>query len=77
MLVLTRKIGESIMIGNDIEVKVLKIEGNSVKLGITAPSSVRVYRMEIYEEIAKQNKQSLMGIDLVKNMKGVLKDDNK
>ncbi len=77
-MILTRKIGESIMIGNDIEIKVLKIEGNSVKLGISAPSTVRVYRMEIYEEIAKQNKESLTtGVDIFKNIKGVINNDNK
>lgn len=59
MLVLSRKIGESIIIGDNIEIKVLKIEGGSVKIGVIAPPSVRVYRQEIYKNVAEQNKQAI------------------
>ena len=55
MLVLTRKPHESIMIGDDIEVRVLSVVGEKVRLGIRAPRHVPVYRMEIYVEIAQQN----------------------
>lgn len=59
MLVLKRKIGETVMIGDDIEVTVLGKEGDTVKLGIRAPRSVRVFRQEIYEEIKTENQSAL------------------
>ena len=55
MLVLARKINESIIIGDDIEVVVLEVQGEQVKLGINAPKSIKIYRKEIYEEIQQQN----------------------
>ena len=48
MLALTRKSGESIVINNDVEITVLDIKGDQVKIGITAPKSVPVYRKEVY-----------------------------
>jgi carbon storage regulator len=54
VLVLTRKAGQSIMIGDDIEVTVLSSDGAKVRLGIQAPASVPVHRMEIYLEIQAQ-----------------------
>lgn len=51
MLVLTRKIGQSIVIGNDIEVVVLEVRGEQVRVGIRAPKNVSVHRKEIYEQI--------------------------
>lgn len=59
MLVLSRKKDESIMIGDQIEVKILSVDGDQVKLGIIAPKSVKVYRSEVYESIQNQNKESL------------------
>lgn len=59
MLVLKRKIGESIMIGEDIEVVLLEKEGDSVKIGIHAPRNIRVFRKEIYEEIRQANQSAL------------------
>ena len=61
MLILTRKVGESVMIGNDITVKVLGVNGNRVRIGINAPKSVEVHREEIYEEIKRQGKPSKRG----------------
>ena len=55
MLVLTRKHLESIMIGDDIEIRVLSIMGDKVRIGISAPREVPVYRKEIYLEIAQGN----------------------
>ncbi len=55
MLVLARKINESIMIGDDIEIVIIDIKGDQVKLGIKAPKSVSIHRKEIYEEIQKEN----------------------
>ena len=64
MLVLKRKIGETVMIGDDIEITVLGKEGDTVKLGIRAPRTVRVYRQEIYEEIKAENKSALQAPSL-------------
>lgn len=70
MLVLTRKIGESIMIGDTIEVKIIAVEGDQVKLGVDAPRSVKVYRSEVYKAIQEENKAaSNASIDLLKEWK--------
>ena len=53
MLVLSRGKDESIMIGSDVEITVVKINGNRVRLGITAPADISVHRREIYEAIQK------------------------
>ena len=55
MLVLTRKLEESIIIGDGIEVRVVEISGEKVKLGIVAPKTVSVHRKEIYDAIQKEN----------------------
>ena len=56
MLILARKIGESIMIGDQVEVSVVDIKGDQVKLGIKAPMQVKVYRLEVYEAIQAENR---------------------
>lgn len=58
MLVLTRKINESVMIGEDVEVCLLEIKGDKVRLGIKAPRSVTVHRKEVYEEIKRANEEA-------------------
>ena len=70
MLVLTRKEDESIMIGDDIEVKVLDWKESQVKLGIVAPKSVAVHRREIYQAIQAENAQaaSAAKIDGISNL---------
>lgn len=55
MLVLARRLNESIMIGDEIEVVVIDIRGDQVKLGIKAPKKVAVHRKEIYQEIKQEN----------------------
>ena len=54
MLVLTRKPGQSIMIGDDIEIQVLAVAGEKVRLGITAPRDVSIFRNEVYERIESE-----------------------
>jgi carbon storage regulator len=58
MLVLTRKLHQSIVIGDQIEVVVLEVRGEQVRLGIKAPKDVTVHRKEIYEQIQEENKGS-------------------
>lgn len=59
MLALTRKIGDSIVIGGGIEVVVLGIQGEQVKLGINAPKDISILRKEIYQQITDENKQAV------------------
>lgn len=59
MLILSRKLNESIVIDGRITVKVLRVEGEVVKLGIAAPPNVPVHRQELYEEIQRSNQQAL------------------
>jgi len=54
--VLTRKHNQSIIIGNNIEIMIVEIRGDQVKIGIKAPKNVSIYRSEIYEEIMNENK---------------------
>ncbi|MNY54977.1 hypothetical protein D3C86_1909140 [compost metagenome] len=70
MLVLSRKKGESIIIGGQIELTVLGVEGDTVKVGIIAPKEVEVYRKELYLSIQQSNQEAsknALGIDQLKN----------
>jgi carbon storage regulator len=58
MLILTRKLGENIRIGDNIRIVILDIKGSQVKLGIEAPSDVSVHREEIYEKIREENRRA-------------------
>ncbi len=55
MLILTRRVGETVMIGNDITVTILGVKGNQVRVGINAPKNVAVHREEIYERIRREH----------------------
>lgn len=58
-LVLSRKTGESIMIGDDVKITVVALKDKSVRLSIEAPHETKIYRMELFEEISDQNKDAL------------------
>jgi carbon storage regulator len=58
MLLLTRKLGENIRIGDDVKITIVEVKGNHVKLGIDAPASVKVHREEIYERIQQENRRN-------------------
>ena len=59
MLALSRKLGESIVIGKDIKVSILEIKGDQIKIGIDAPKNVTIYREEIFKQIEEENKEAL------------------
>ncbi len=73
MLVLTRKVNESLIVGDNIEIKVVEISGKAIKIGIDAPKDVSIYRKEIYEAIKEENLQAsskdniINLIDFIKN----------
>jgi carbon storage regulator len=72
MLALTRKKGESLVINNNIEITVLEVRGDQVKVGIAAPKNVPVYRKEVYLQIQKENQASISaeGIAQFKDLLG-------
>jgi carbon storage regulator len=65
MLVVSRKIGEELKIGDNIFVKIVDIDKNQIKIGIEAPREVPIVRMELLKEITKQNKLSMKETDIV------------
>ena len=58
MLILTRRVGEMLMIGDDITVTILDVKGNQVRVGVNAPRDVAVHREEIYDRIRKEHDES-------------------
>jgi carbon storage regulator len=73
MLALSRKTGESLMIGNDVELTILEVKGDQVKVGINAPKSVPIYRKELYLQIQEANKEAASldaSPETVKNLLG-------
>lgn len=70
MLALTRKKGEALVLNNDIEITILEIKGDQVKIGIQAPKEVAIYRKEIYLQIQKENAESMSveGLDELKKL---------
>jgi carbon storage regulator len=63
MLILTRRVGETLMIGDDVTVTVLGVKGNQVRIGVNAPKDVAVHREEIYERIRKENDMGETKVD--------------
>lgn len=70
MLALTRKKGEALILNNNIEVTILEIRGDQIKIGITAPKDVPIYRKEVYQQIQKENEEASHSdaLDALKNM---------
>ncbi|KAF6579007.1 carbon storage regulator CsrA [Paenibacillus sp. EKM212P] len=67
MLVLTRKKGESIVIQNDIVITVLSVEGDTVKIGISAPKDIDIYRKEVFDAIQQNNQIAVMDSNAIQN----------
>ncbi|SET23225.1 carbon storage regulator CsrA [[Clostridium] polysaccharolyticum] len=72
MLALSRKVNESIVINQDVEITILDIKGDQVKVGIKAPKSVPVFRKEIYLQIQEANKESANNMSNVDKLKELL-----
>ncbi|WP_039764858.1 carbon storage regulator CsrA [Caldicellulosiruptor sp. F32] len=78
MLVLSRKTGDQILIGEDIIIKVISIEKDSVKLGIDAPKNIKVLRYELLQEVKSENVEALQGrerLNKIKDLKEILFDE--
>lgn len=73
MLALSRKMGESIIVDNQIEITILEVKGEQVKIGVTAPKSVPVYRKEIYAQIQGANQEAVSNSDNMAAVKELLK----
>ena len=74
MLILARKENQSIMIGDNIEITIVNIKGDHIKIGINAPDNVKVYRKEIFEEIQKANLEAVkVNPDAMKNLGDLFK----
>lgn len=70
MLVVTRKIGESILIGDNVEVSISKIEDGSVKIAIEAPKDIRILRKEIYKQVEQENiEAAVIDLKVLKDIK--------
>lgn len=73
MLALTRKAGQSIIIGDQIEVVIVEVKGDQVRLGIKAPRDISIYRKEIYEEIQAENRAAANSVKLpLEGVDGIL-----
>ncbi len=68
MLILTRRVGETVMIGNEVTVTVLGVKGNQVRIGVNAPKDVAVHREEIYERIKREEDQESRTSGTVPNL---------
>jgi len=74
VLVLTRKIGERIVIGDDVVVTIVNVQGDNIRLAIDAPKTIKIYRGEIYDSIVRENKQAAVSsqagkLDMLRDIK--------
>ena len=77
MLVLTRRPGESIVVGEDIVITVIEIKGGQVRIGIDAPRNVDVYREEIYEQVKQENLSAIANVEQIRQaVQDAPKDDD-
>lgn len=72
MLVITRKLGQSVLVGDDIKITLMEIKGAQVRLGISAPSNVRIYREEVYSQIMNENKLAASTSDVAQRDIGLV-----
>lgn len=71
MLALTRRVGESIIINNDVEVTILDVKGDQIKVGINAPKTVPIYRKEIFNQIKEENESAMIDASRLEDLKGL------
>jgi carbon storage regulator len=70
MLVVTRKQGESLLIGDNIEITIIEMEGSNIKIGINAPRNIKILRKELIKEVRQENVESISRVgDLLKRLK--------
>jgi carbon storage regulator len=72
MLVLSRKTNQKIIIGEGIEITIVAVTGDTVRIGIEAPKHIKILRMEVYEEIQKQNSAAVISSTITENLKNLL-----
>jgi carbon storage regulator len=73
VLILTRRVGESIVVGDDVTVTVFEVRGDAVRIGIDAPRSVQVHRQEVYEELQRANEQAVSpSDDAIESLRGAI-----
>ena len=65
MLILSRKINEKIMIGDDISISIIEIRGDQVRIGVDAPKTVKVFRQEVYDAIKAENKAASLSLNVL------------
>ncbi|MBT8442343.1 MAG: carbon storage regulator CsrA [Gammaproteobacteria bacterium] len=74
MLILTRRVGETVVIGDDVDVTVLGVKGNQVRLGVKAPKEIAVHREEIYERICREQKSNGNGAAVESGIREVINE---
>ncbi len=72
MLILSRKVNEKIMIGEDISLTIIEIRGDQVKVGVEAPKSVKVFRQEVYEAIQNENRAAATSVPSLESLQGII-----